>query len=251
MKKLIHHNNKHLFIIGAQRCGTTSILNYLKKYKIIISTKSEKPEPKYFLKNNLNYDEYLSKFFKKKSITKKILVDKSTSYIESKKAALNIKKYIKNAKILILLRNPADRCISNYLLSKKNGYENFNLSKALKLEKGRIYDKIKTSVSPYKYFERGIYWKYLDIWFKVFKKENIKIFVLENLIKDKEKELSLLCDFLGIKFKKELKLEKKNYLNQNKYHKYRKYRKELQVRYKKINSILIKKYKLNVDNWLN
>ena len=65
MKKLIHHNNKHLFIIGAQRCGTTSILNYLKKYKIIISTKSEKPEPKYFLKNNLNYDEYLSKFFKK------------------------------------------------------------------------------------------------------------------------------------------------------------------------------------------
>ena len=248
MKKSIPLNNKHLFIIGVQRCGTTSILNYLKKYKIIISTKPEKPEPKYFLKNNINYDEYLNKFFKKNFITKKILVDKSTSYIESKKAALNIKKYIKNTKILILLRNPADRCISNYLLSKKNGYENFNLSKALKLEKGRIYNKLKTSVSPYKYFERGVYWKYLDMWFKVFEKKNIKILVLENLIKDKVKELSSLCKFLGIKYKKELKFEKKNYLDQNKY---LKYRIQLQVRYKKINSILIKKYKLDLVNWLN
>ena len=86
------------------------------------------------------------------------------------------------------------------------------------------------------------------MWFKVFEKDNIKILVLENLIKDKVKELRSLCKFLGIKYKKELKIEKKNYLDQNKY---LKYRKQLQVRYKKINSILIKKYKLNVDNWLN
>ena len=52
-KSIFHHKNKHLFIIGAQRCGTTSILNYLKKYKKIKVTKFEKPEPKYFTKKKL------------------------------------------------------------------------------------------------------------------------------------------------------------------------------------------------------
>lgn len=246
MKKLMHTKNKHLFIIGAQRCGTTSILNYLKKYKIIISTKLEKPEPKYFLKKDINYNDYLNKFFKKSFIGKKILVDKSTSYIESNKAALNIKKYIKNPKILILLRNPVDRCISNYYLSKKNGYENFSLSKALKLEKGRAYDKAKTSTSPYKYLERGKYYKYLDMWNKLFKKKDIKIIILENLIKNKIKETKSLCNFLDIKFKKEIKIRKKNYLN---YDNHFKYRKKLQIQYKKANSILLERYELDISGW--
>ena len=134
-KSIFHHNNKHLFIIGAQRCGTTSILNYLKKYKKIKVTKFEKPEPKYFTKKNLCYDEYLKKYFGNKKKYSQILVEKSTSYIEIKKSAENIKKIIKCPKILIMLRNPAERCVSNYLLSKKNNFENYKFLKALSSEK--------------------------------------------------------------------------------------------------------------------
>ena len=51
-KSIFHHKNKHLFIIGAQRCGTTSILNYLKKYKKIKVKKFENQEQKYLTKKN-------------------------------------------------------------------------------------------------------------------------------------------------------------------------------------------------------
>lgn len=246
MKKSIYKKNNHLFIIGGQRCGTTSILNYLQKYNDIIVAEPQKPEPKYFLNKNLNYTEYLNEFFIGKKLNKKILVDKSTSYLETIAAASNIKKIIPDAKILILLRNPTDRCISNYFFSKKNKYEKYSLEKALKIEKNRKFNKSKLSVSPYNYFERGKFVKYLNLWFKIFNKSQIKVIILENLINNTQVELRKLCEFLNIKFNNRIAFTKKN---SNKYAFKKKLIYELNNKYKSYNNQLIKKFDLDISYW--
>ena len=57
MKNIQKNNKKHIIIIGAQRCGTTALLDYLSKYKNVVVAKKQKSEPKYFLKNS-NYKIY-------------------------------------------------------------------------------------------------------------------------------------------------------------------------------------------------
>ena len=114
--------NNH-FIVGAQRSGTTYLLDNLNQHPEICITSKIKPEPKFFLKKNelINGRQfYLNKYFKN-HINEKILIEKSTSYIQCNEAALAINKMFPNARIIILLRNPVNRALSNFFFSKING----------------------------------------------------------------------------------------------------------------------------------
>ena len=104
--------NNH-FIVGAQRSGTSYLLNKFDQHPEICITSKVKPEPKFFLKKtevSKGKKFYINKYFSNR-IDEKILIEKSTSYIESKDAALAIKKMFPRAKIIILLRNPVNRGI--------------------------------------------------------------------------------------------------------------------------------------------
>ena len=43
----------HFFIVGAQRCGTTYLYNLLDEHPEIEMAKPVKPEPKFFMKDDL------------------------------------------------------------------------------------------------------------------------------------------------------------------------------------------------------
>ena len=58
----------------------------------------------------------------------KIKLDVSTTYLCSPDAIKNIKKYSKNCKIIICLRNPIDRAYSRYWMSAKNNHDLVNYS---------------------------------------------------------------------------------------------------------------------------
>ena len=78
-----------------------------------------RPEPKFFIKPDLNKDdliEYYQKYFDQNTCDL-ILGEKSTSYIEHESALINYKKLIPKGKIILILRNPVDRAISNYKFS--------------------------------------------------------------------------------------------------------------------------------------
>jgi len=244
MKNIQKNNKKHIIIIGAQRCGTTALLDYLSKYKNAVVAKKQRPEPKYFLKNS-NYKNYLKIFQDTKIDKAKLLIEKSTSYIESIDAAKNIKN-IKNIKILIILRNPVDRFISNFFFTKKNKYEALTLSQVINNFTERKFNKINFSVSPFNYYGRGIYYRYIDFWKKIYGK-NCKIIVLENILKKEKKELKSLCLFLNLKFNPKIIFKKKNNI---KYKVNMKLRKKLFQFYIKYNELLFKKYKVDIRNWI-
>lgn len=144
------------------------------------------PEPKFFLnpdKIDKGYEHYRSLHFKEDSMAT-IFGEKSTSYMGSLEAALAMRKMIPQVKILIMLRNPIDRAISNYFFSKKNGFETRSLREVFIEGKELNADISNVSVNPFLYLERGRYCNYLTNYLDVFGEENVKLLIQEDVIAD-------------------------------------------------------------------
>lgn len=185
-------------IIGAQRSGTTFLYHLLDEHPEINMAKPIYPEPKFFMNPELiktGKENYLSKYFNNNY--NKVLGEKGTSYIESEKALKAIQDFFPEVKILILLRNPVYRAISNYYFSYKNGLETRTLTEVFihKLPEPKINKKI--SVSPFNYLERGIYHKYLKKVFEIFPRDNIKIILYEELVNNYN-QVREIFKFLGV-----------------------------------------------------
>ena len=98
------------FIIGAPKCGTTSLHEYLNRHSQI--TMSNPKEPHYFsldIKNGgiRDYEKYLNCFAhgEKSSLA---IGESSTLYLYSKVAIQKIFEYDKDAKFIVMLRNPLE-----------------------------------------------------------------------------------------------------------------------------------------------
>ncbi|SDY98639.1 sulfotransferase family protein [Tindallia californiensis] len=171
---------KRLFIVGAQRSGTTYLHRVLDEHPEIYMAKPIRPEPKFFLRKNaeeIDLKEYNKKFFRDAG-HHKILGEKSTSYIECETSAKCIYDCFPDAIILILLRNPVQRAISNYRFSVENGMEKLSIEEAFHREDVRINDW-SASVSPYAYKERGKYSKFIEPWTRLFGK-NVILLIKED-----------------------------------------------------------------------
>src|SRR6266576_1930600 len=104
----------HFVIVGAQRCGTTYLYRLLDEHPEIEMAKPLWPEPKFFLDDErypLGLPYYESQFFSEPET--RVRGEKSTSYIESETAAQRIKATLPEAAVLVVLRDPVLRAISN------------------------------------------------------------------------------------------------------------------------------------------
>ena len=193
--------NDHLFIIGAQRSGTTYLRNVLDAHPGVFMARSVNAEPKYFLDVGSAVDDY-SVYWKKYFLEAeniKWLGEKSTSYLEREDAARNIKSKIPDAKILVILRDPVERAISNYCFSRENGIEPYGIEKALSEEPARIdtWPSEQFSVSPYAYTDRGKYMQHLEFWEHNFSKDNLIVLASERFIGN-QAEVASLYEKLGL-----------------------------------------------------
>lgn len=168
-----------------------------------------KPEPKFFLNDDLykrGLDYYLKTYYR--CADADLLVEKSTSYLESIVSARRIHEAFPDARILCILRNPVERAVSHYKFSCANGFESLSLEEALNREEERIhlYDPSSVSVSPFAYRKRGEYVEYIRNYLTVFPFEKVKVIVQEFFINNQE-AIADLCDFLEITFLENMVLD--------------------------------------------
>lgn len=180
-----------LFIIGAQRSGSTYLYQILDEHPEVVMARPVRPEPKFFLNDEM-FDRgrsfYEANYFTGRSANTKYIGEKSTSYIESQLVAARIHQFYPNTKILIILRDPVIRAYSNYRFSLANQLEDLSFNDALAAEKSRSRSKsFVTSVNPYAYCERGQYINYIEDWFRVFDRDQIEILIFEEFICNLEK----------------------------------------------------------------
>lgn len=163
---------RYLLVVGAQRCGTTYLYRVLDEHPEIGMAKPARPEPKFFLdpeKCRRGLAWYEATYFAGAEAFP-VHGEKSTSYLESEAAAERAAGMLPAAHVLVMLRNPIDRAISNWRLSTTAGLEDLPLEQALtdNLERTRLWDRSTTSVSPFAYLERGRYVDYLIPWQRYF-----------------------------------------------------------------------------------
>ena len=95
-------NKPNLFIVGAPKCGTTSMFSYLQQHPDIFMSNNK--EPHYFGSDltrignlyNFTENEYLKLFLNANN--EKIIGEASTHYLYSKTAPKEIKSFNKESK---------------------------------------------------------------------------------------------------------------------------------------------------------
>jgi hypothetical protein len=190
--------SSYFFIIGAQRSGTTFLYHQLNEHPEICMAKPVRPEPKFFLDYKLfekGRDYYINQFFE--GCTEKVRGEKSTSYIEFDEAQKRIKSFFPDAKVIIVMRNPVKRALSNYQFSYKNGFEKRTPEEVFVQKKKNDYNGKMPSVSPFDYLKRGEYIRYLKPVYQHFDSSQIMPVVFENLIADIH-YLKEIYRFLGV-----------------------------------------------------
>lgn len=159
---------RHLLVIGAQRCGTTSLHRLLDAHPQITMARPSRPEPKVFCSDEATdrgADWYRRTWFGH-ARDELLLGDKSTSYLEDPQAPDRAARTLGEAEVVALLRDPVERAVSNWRFSTDHGLESRPLEVALRenLTSKAAWDPGTTSVSPFAYLERGRYADYLRPW---------------------------------------------------------------------------------------
>ena len=177
-------NNRFFTIIGAQRSGTTYLYQMLNQHPDISMNKIIRPEPKFFLNpesDSIPLSQYITEVFQNHDEST-LYGEKSTSYLEYGHLAMKINQYLPHPKILVVLRNPVNRAISNYAFSKGNKLDNRPPKIALDINNENKNSIPKhLSVSPFSYISRGIYIDFLQPYIEVFA-SRLKIILYEDLI---------------------------------------------------------------------
>ena len=209
----------NFIIIGAMKAATTSLYTYIKQHPDIFMTKVK--EPMFFnnfqQENNYNIlgsksnksttlEEYLAMF--KDAKNEKAIGEASPAYIYNENAPYLIKENLPDVKIIAILRQPTDRAYSNFLHTKRADRENVNsFGQAIKIEKERISD----NWSPlYHYIQKGFYSVQLKRYYNLFPKENIKVYLFEDVVKTPKETLKDIFKFLNVDENIEIDVSKKS-----------------------------------------
>lgn len=191
------------FIIGgAARSGTTWLYRMLDRHPGIFMSKPIKPEPKFFLVDDI-YRQGLAYYSQKWFAAAEpcqLTGEKSTNYLESEAAARRIKQDLPKVKLVFILRDPVGRAISNYRWSCMNGMETEDFATALALEKTReenLAAQYRFS-RPHAYFSRGLYADLLRPYLELFPREQVLVLLYEHLVAKPRQLCASLHEFLGV-----------------------------------------------------
>jgi hypothetical protein len=193
----------NFLIIGAARCGTTTLYEYLQEHPDIYLPKSKRPEPHFFLKEKeykktIHY--YSQKYFSDVQ-EQKAIGEASTSYICHEFVAERIQNHLPDVKLIVMLRHPVERAYSNYWHTVKSGLETVSFEEAVLTERGRlaaITDPTWLEIEPFAYVKRGFYYKQLKTYLQYFARSQILVLLLDDLERTPLNTMSSVYDFLGV-----------------------------------------------------
>lgn len=196
------------FIVGAPKCGTTSMYNYLRQHPQIFMP--EVKEPHYFAgdltyirpeRRIADWSKYLSLF--ENATSDQRVGEASTGYMNSKIAAKQIYEFNPEAQIIIMLRNPIEMMRSLHSHRLYHGIENItDFGKALEAEqyrkRGERMPRIPSLVEGCYYREIADFVPQVNRYLDLFPREQILFIIYENFKENWEEEYRRVLEFLGV-----------------------------------------------------
>lgn len=185
----------NFLIIGATKAGTTSIHNYLGQHpEIFVCPHKEtnffaQDSATCFLGDAINTQEDYEREFESVK-NEKVIGETSPAYLAVPTAPEKIHGLIPHAKLIAILRDPAERAYSHYLMRRRQKRE-FRSS----FEQCLNEDDIDPERS---YKSRGFYGEQLERYRKFFRKDQILVLLYEDFVENPEKMLQKIFTFLEV-----------------------------------------------------
>ncbi len=176
----------NLFLVGAMKCGTTSLHNMLDAHPSIFMCQNPK-EPAWFAGGNQSKDLswYLERFADARD--ERYVGESSTDYSKAPRlgpVASRIKEFSPDARILYIMRDPVERAISHYWWEVEFSAEGRSFLEAVKASR-EIGDV-------------GNYAMQIEPFLKVFGRDRVCTLTMEELTAAPVQTMGRLYDFLDI-----------------------------------------------------
>jgi hypothetical protein len=187
-------------IIGAQKAGTTSLFRYLEPHPQIYMPPGK--EAPYFSSDETfsrGWEWYLREYFGDAPVDR--LWGKATpDYMAEPRVVERIKNTLPDVKLIALLRNPAERAYSQYLMALRNGCEARSFEEAvIDLLKPDALEEARNRPTPSNgYIVRGEYYRILTAFYGLFPSQQIAVYFTEELKRDPKQVLKTVFQFLGV-----------------------------------------------------
>jgi hypothetical protein len=215
-KKVIAAQKKpNFFILGAAKCGTTSLHYYLHQHPEIYL--SQVKEPCFFCEEFQvvkSEEEYLKLF---EGVTaEKAIGEASHVYFTSPGTPKLLHRLFPRARFILIFRHPADRAYSLYHHMKRFGFETAEtFERALELEEERVKsasfkDNCPQYLYNFLYFHSGLYGEQIERYFSLFTRDRFHFLTLRRLHQEPETVLRGIFRFLNVSDHFSPRLEEKN-----------------------------------------
>lgn len=193
-------------IVGAPRCGSTALHNYLHQHPDIYMPRGEihyfgsdlTPRPFSWIKMPTD-EEYIALFSERRE---SLVGERSCGYLYSELAASEIKAYAPDTKIIISVRNPIDMVYSMHSQFVWNGNENVkNFEEAWEVEETRLRGpkliRDGEIVKTHLYKTMAKYSPRIENFTNEFGWENVHVIIYDELKSDTPGTYRGLIRFLG------------------------------------------------------
>ncbi len=192
----------NLFLVGAPRCGTTSLHVWLPAIPGIFMSRIK--EPHFFSRRVIGDDHPMVKpirderdyleLFSGADDDAKFIGEATPFYLEDPGAAEEIRSKSPDARILASLRDPVERLYSHYLMMRNNlpGLGSFREE----IDRG-LFQRDKRNVAVLDP-AIGLYSPQVARYHRVFGNRGMKVLVLEEWTRDTARTLRTIGAFLGL-----------------------------------------------------
>lgn len=183
-------------ILGAQKCGTTSLTAMLRRHPEIRMSRPK--ELHYFDRQRHDLAWYASQFQPEPHHT--AWGEATPSYIFLDSARRRVARDLPDARFIVMLRDPAKRAHSHFWHNHRLGVETTtNFEEALDLEPERTArGATRLTLKHFAYVGRSRYVEQLTAMEELVGRDRIHVALLDDLVTERVATLHAILEFLGV-----------------------------------------------------
>ncbi|WP_353931853.1 sulfotransferase [Okeanomitos corallinicola TIOX110] len=188
----------NFLLAGFEKCGTTSIYNYLNEHPQIYMSPIKEPN---FLERDwdtftgekkvrIDTLEKYTNLFAEVNDSHRAIGEASPNLLFHYQSSIpRIQQYVPHAKILVVLRDPVTRAYSDYLMQIRDEITGNNRT---------LIDQLKYSSTKSYTLKKGLYYTPIKSFLETFGTDNFQVFLYDDLSKDPTKFMQEIYTYLDV-----------------------------------------------------
>lgn len=203
-------------LIGVQKGGTTSLYHYLAQHPDVLGVGAK--ELFYFDRRYARGERWYRCWFPTRAAMRRardraegrtvLTGEASTSYLDHPAVPTRAASLVPQARIVAVLRDPAERALSHYFHNRRKGREPLDVLDAFRAEPERLAGEAEKAIADpayesealmhFNYLSRGHYAEHLDRWAESYPEARTLVLRSDDLFERPAETFAKTLQFLGL-----------------------------------------------------